>query len=289
MFDIFRSININCCLYLGKEITLLESTILALKNKHITDIPKEDNEKHSEKKDAEFDNSEKNTETEQKHPEGESRWRLELFEKKEETAHDQQEKKEPENTSVKDVQRLKLQRSLSQPAPLSQLTKIQKRRTFASLKSEATNYNENDSETLASDVYMYSLPWACCAMVFWKNVSLIPLLPLPLLIYLLKHIGFYLGIWQWLGGYLEFLIKCVSQWCQERIDALIPVPVRGLYRATLKINKVIKDNAKDSIDTVSSIVVILGLIIFVLCASVFFAIQVRLIILFKNIYTGCPR
>lgn len=60
----------------------------------------------------------------------------------------------------------------------------------------------------------------------------------------------------------------------ERYDALVPIPIRGLCRITVKANTALKNGIKDSIDTVASCVVIFGLIIFVVCGSIFIAIQV---------------
>lgn len=195
-------------------------------------------------------------------------WKLELFEKeKESEAKDKVSIPEPVK---RDVSKLKLQRSLSQPFSLTQLNL---RKNYNN-KSLPNNDSSNNDQSNASDLYIYSLPWACCAMILWKNISLLPLLPLPILIYMLKHLGFYLGIWQWVMIQLESVSKIVGDWCSERFDALVPVPIRGLYRGIVKFNGSAKENIKDSIDTVSSIVVILGLIVFVTCASVFFAIQV---------------
>lgn len=245
--------------------------MLALQNKAITEDNKvEVIDKEEEEKTINTTYEEKKTDEENVQPKENDPWRLELFELK----NDNQQK-ESESKPVKiprDVQNYKLQRSLSQPAPLSQLNK--QRKTCTLTPNIKPCYDTSNDGNLASDVYIYSLPWACCVMIFWKNISLLPLLPLPILIYIFKHIGFYLGVWQWLGSQILSVINCIGDWCNERYDAFVPAPARGLYRAVIKINGVIKDNVKDSIDTVSSIVVILGLIIFVTCASVFFAIQV---------------
>lgn len=103
---------------------------------------------------------------------------------------------------------------------------------------------------------------------------LLPLLPLPILFYCIKRAGVYFGLWAWLETSFATGMDVISQWCYERHDALVPVPIRGLYRVIHKVNSFIKTGIKDSIDTVSSCVVIFGLIIFVTCASVFIVFQV---------------
>lgn len=209
-------------------------------------------------------------------------WKLELFESTNDNLKEQQvEEFKPEKITATPIPKLKkLQRSLSQPAPFSQLSKLNKS-CLSSLKPQITScYNDEENSSFASEIYLYTLLWACVAMLFWKNITLLPLLPLPIIIYVLKHLGLYLGIWQWLGGYFDKLMELIKNWCNERYHAFVPIPARGLYRTIIRVNIAIKDNVKDSIDTVSSIVVILGLIVFVTCASIFFAIQVRLLFIY---------
>lgn len=132
-----------------------------------------------------------------------------------------------------------------------------------------------EEEKNGSTFYLYTLMWACAAMLFWKNVVLLPLLPLPILFYVVKHIGSYLRIWQYIYTKFDSMKQLVQNWLHERHDALVPIPIRGLYKIIHKVNTSIKNIVRDSIDTVSSCVVILGLIVFLFCASVFIIIQVK--------------
>lgn len=144
------------------------------------------------------------------------------------------------------------------------------------------SYSNNsliDTETYESTFYLYSVLWACVVMLFWKNVMLLPLLPVPILFYIIKHIGFYLGLWSYLYEKFHDVFKVLSAWCEQRHDALVPVPIRGLYRVVHKVNTTLKTGVKDSIDTVASCVVIFGLIVFLICASIFIALQVKKLIL----------
>nr|CAI5868777.1 unnamed protein product [Callosobruchus analis] len=70
------------------------------------------------------------------------------------------------------------------------------------------------------------------------------------------------------------IFHTVKAWCEERHDALVPVPIRGLYRVIHRTNTVLKMSINDSIDTVASCVVIFGLIVFLICASIFIALQI---------------
>ncbi|EFA06639.1 transmembrane protein 245 [Tribolium castaneum] len=167
-----------------------------------------------------------------------------------------------------------LKRSLSQPQ-----FSLKNRSSFTSLNRRLSSVKSStqsliDTEKYESTFYLYSVLWACIVMLFWKNIVLLPLLPLPILLYCLKHAGKYFGVWNWLYDKLKIAILAVSNWCCERHDALVPVPIRGLYRVVHKINIFLKTSIRESIDTVASCVVIFGLIIFVTCASVFIAIQI---------------
>lgn len=122
---------------------------------------------------------------------------------------------------------------------------------------------------------MYSLVWACGIMIFWKHMWLLPILPIPILIYVTKHFGVYLGLWQWLYNQWIYLREYMKSWFSERYDALVPLPIRGMCRFFFKIDDYIKENLKESIDAVASSVVIFGLIIFAVCASIFLVVQVR--------------
>lgn len=164
----------------------------------------------------------------------------------------------------------KIVRSLSQP----HVTTSQ-RFTIFNLREKKRPEVLQEAQN-ASDFYLYSLVWACVVMLFWKNLMLLPILPIPILIYFIKHIGLYLGIWGVLNGYYVVLKGHLVRWSSERIDAIAPVPIRGLYRILRTINASLKNSIKDSIDSVSSCVVIFALLVFVVCASIFFVFQVKL-------------
>lgn len=178
--------------------------------------------------------------------------------------------------SQRDASTLKFRRSYSQPY----VSGLRSRSGLFNFRKpnyiRSTSKSSKDSQSATSDFYLYSLLWGCGVMLFWKNSMMLPILIIPILIYTVKHLGVYLGLWNWLYGYFVKILEGISNWCIERYDALVPVPVRGLYKVVYKVNEHVRVNLKDSIDTVASCVVILGLLIFVLCASIFIAIQVSI-------------
>lgn len=173
------------------------------------------------------------------------------------------------NTSVPP----KVQRSVSQPHIPS--SNIQDTYFLPSAKRMNSFLQIDNLEQSSSDFYLYSVMWACIIMLFWKNLFLLPILPIPIIIYIVKRLGTYLSVWCWCSTYWEKLTNAIYEWCVTRQNALISPHVRGLYKLTRSINARWKQIVKESIDTVSSCVVIFGLIIFVVCASVFIVFQVR--------------
>lgn len=182
----------------------------------------------------------------------------------------------------------KIKRSLSQPS----VSSIHRTRYGILNWKQPTNSLRLDKLNESnSHFYLYSVLWACIAILFWKNVMLLPILPIPIIIYIVKHFGIYLGVWQWLYGYWKQFSSIFAIWFNDRYDALVPIHIRGLCKVTYNVNYKFKQAIKESIDTVSSCVVIFGLIIFVICASIFIAIQVstnsygtrRIRMLFKDI------
>lgn len=166
----------------------------------------------------------------------------------------------------------RIRRSFSQPANnLSVKAKIGlwKWRNKASKSLD----NQTSSEC-SSDFYIYSVIWACVVMLFWKHVWLLPILPIPILIASVKHLGNYFGVWSLVSLFTRSLYDKVNVWCCERYDGLVPVPVRGFYHTMIKVHMLAKVTVKESIDTVSSCIVIVGLLVFLTCASVFVFIQI---------------
>lgn len=207
------------------------------------------------------------TKTKEKDP-----WSLDLFEDVKTTTNDSILSNPQKPAVTKLIKEPKIVRSLSQPH-------VNTNQCFAlfNLRQRAEQKRPEvlENKQYPSDFYLYSLVWACVIMLFWKNLMLLPILPVSILIYFIKHVGSYLGIWNILQGYYIVLREHLVHWCSQRIDAIAPIPIRGLYRIMQTINTSLKNSIKDSIDTVSSCVVIFALLIFVICASIFFVFQVK--------------
>lgn len=134
---------------------------------------------------------------------------------------------------------------------------------------------EQKKPFITSQTYLYVLAWACSALIVWRYITFFSIIIPPLfVIYLVKRLGHYFGVWAIMKDNINTLYSSVNNWCTERLNALFPAPVIGVYKIFLMCNDSLVEAIKNLIDTAASVTVILGLIIFLCCTSVFLALQV---------------
>lgn len=275
MLDLFICV-IPITMLLGHSLTLLESVQL-LFNVSTTEVIKEVSSEKKEnmltKEDENFASFESSVQV--KHP---NPWSLDLFEdskksksnlllNKKQTDHIMSQKEDKKTEC-------KITRSISQP-------QIHTAQYSYQTKKPIESHTQNiwpetlEGEHNVSTFYLYTLIWACVTMLFWKNLVLLPILPILLLIYLIKHVSVYFGVWSLLFSYYVGLREQMYHWCSQRVDALVPLPVRGLCRISVSINDSLKNSVNNSIDSLASCIVIFGLLMFVMCTSIFFIFQVK--------------
>ncbi|XP_068081448.1 transmembrane protein 245 isoform X2 [Anabrus simplex] len=124
-----------------------------------------------------------------------------------------------------------------------------------------------------STKFLYMLLWLCGIMLLGTHIWMSIAVSFLLIIYMIRHAGHYIGLWQMMSGQLQNIRDIVFNWCEERRDALFPVPVTGLYKLMVEINLMILEIVKSSVDSAASIVVILGLIIFTTLTLIFLSVQ----------------
>ncbi|KOC59715.1 Transmembrane protein 245 [Habropoda laboriosa] len=113
---------------------------------------------------------------------------------------------------------------------------------------------ENDK--VDTDKYMYGALYACIAF------------------YIIKQLGNYFGLWKIIGRQCNIVMHGIKAWCIERHQALLPTNVRGLYKVGIIIDEKLTKVLKASVDSVVTIAVVLGLLVFTICTSIFITIQV---------------
>ncbi|XP_012272149.1 transmembrane protein 245 isoform X2 [Orussus abietinus] len=130
---------------------------------------------------------------------------------------------------------------------------------------------ENKSDT---DKYMYGALYACGGMILWKHRWIMHIMIIPIAYYFLKRIGSYFDFWNIIEGHFQAILDKIKLWCKDRHQALLPANIMGLYKLYVIIDEKITQGLKASINSVATITVILGLLVFTICASVFITIQV---------------
>ena len=131
-----------------------------------------------------------------------------------------------------------------------------------------------EDHTVDTDKYMYGAMYACIGMILWKHKWIIITLIIPIAYYYLKLLNSYFGIGKTILNQCNKITDLIDSWCEERHQALIPVNIRGLYKVSIIVDQKITQILKGSVDAVATTAVILGLIVFVICTSIFITIQV---------------
>lgn len=150
------------------------------------------------------------------------------------------------------------------------------------LKAEFQASMDIQDDKVDTDKYMYAALYACFGMLLWKHLWIIHILVIPVAYYIMKQLGGYFGFWNTIHRHCDAIIQTVKSWCLERHQALLPSNIRGLYKMLVIVDGKVRDALKGSIDAVATIAVILGLIVFTTCTSIFITIQVQ--IEFRNTY-----
>ncbi|KAF3427624.1 hypothetical protein E2986_08370 [Frieseomelitta varia] len=142
------------------------------------------------------------------------------------------------------------------------------------LKTELRMSIDIENDKVDTDKYMYGALYACIGMLLWKHRWMIYILIIPIAFYIIKQFGNYFGIWNMIGNQCNIIVQIIKTWCAERHQALLPVNVRGLYKIGIIIDEKLTKILKASVDSVVTVAVIFGLLIFTTCTSIFITIQV---------------
>ncbi|XP_046834698.1 transmembrane protein 245 isoform X1 [Vespa crabro] len=150
----------------------------------------------------------------------------------------------------------------------------QDRNFLKKLKTELRMSLDIEDDKVDTDKYMYGALYACIGMILWKHKWIIQILIIPIAYYFAKQLGSYFGLWKLICKQYSYIIGIVNAWCKERNQSLLPANVRGLYKVAIIVDEKLQKALKGSIDAVATTAVIVGLIVFTICTSIFITIQV---------------
>ncbi|XP_034834039.1 transmembrane protein 245 isoform X2 [Maniola hyperantus] len=184
---------------------------------------------------------------------------------------------EPIQSSPRKAKILFKTRTLSAlPLPSPKTKMPFENRLLASFKQMSLdeNYirnNFNDDETA---LYFKLLFFGCFCMLIWKYIWLLPVMLFFLVIHIIKILLNFFGVWLFFENQYNNLMSKIGGWWNDRKSALVPAEVRGIRKMMSIFNRSVIDVAYESIDTVSTCIVIIGLIFFVAVTTIFICIQI---------------
>lgn len=133
------------------------------------------------------------------------------------------------------------------------------------------NNFDNDEETA---LYFKLLFFGCLCMLVWKHIWLLPVTLFFLAIHVLKRLLNYFGVWLFFENQYNKIMAKVQNWWTTRQSALIPLHIRGVGKILSICSASSREIAYSAVDTVSSCIVIVGLILFLTVTIVFICIQI---------------
>uniref|UniRef100_T1IVB2 Transmembrane protein 245 n=1 Tax=Strigamia maritima TaxID=126957 RepID=T1IVB2_STRMM len=157
----------------------------------------------------------------------------------------------------------------------------------------STKSNETSSNGLNSNMYLWSVAWACILVQFYHHMWLLPLFAFPIWYFAIKHAGEYFGLWCWLQEQFIKAKTLVLKYFEERRDAIIPPSISGLFSLMSKgdekvrifqiLYNIISDSfsfqilsvVDNSLDTVVSLGIVILVLFCILVATIFFVIQIH--------------
>ncbi|GBP43202.1 Transmembrane protein 245 [Eumeta japonica] len=152
----------------------------------------------------------------------------------------------------------------------SQILASLKKRSF--IENYEKNNLENDEEETA--LYFKLLFFGCTCVLIWKHIWLLPMMLFFLGIHVVKRMLVFFGVSLFFKKQYGNVMNKFDSWWRDRQSAIVPAHVRGICKMLSVLNSNIRSAAYDSVDSVSSCIVITGLILFVICASIFICIQI---------------
>lgn len=243
----------------GHHVTFAEASQLALINDNLQESPSNDNLNSAEANEEKIEEELKNTE-----------YMVKRLDKR--SISLDSEESLPSNHKSRSMDNIEAPR-----------ISIRERYLLARLKYDWRMSLDVQDDKVDTDKYMYGAFYACIGMLLWKHRWIISFLVIPIAYYIIKQLGNYFGLWQKIYERCQALIGIIEIWCLQRQQALLPPNVKGLYKIVLIFDKKITERLKGSVDAVATTAVILGLLIFTTCTSIFITVQVKFLIHLSNI------
>ncbi|GFR24667.1 transmembrane protein 245 [Trichonephila clavata] len=161
--------------------------------------------------------------------------------------------------------------SMSQKVQVDSSTPEKKRPT--SLLQESMN-EEAKTEDKMSNFYIYGLLWMCFFVQLYRNMWLCYLLLIPCMYMGLKRAVVKFGVWNFVKEKCQNVFESCHGTFDQRKDALIPVPLRGLWKLLTVGDKKFLELLDGSIDTFTSMMAIFLVFFLAVIGTIFLCVQI---------------
>ncbi|KAG8180782.1 hypothetical protein JTE90_023749 [Oedothorax gibbosus] len=125
-----------------------------------------------------------------------------------------------------------------------------------------------------SNSYIYWLLWTCFFVQLYRHMWLCYLLLIPCMYMGIKHAVIRFGVWGFVKEKFWNLWESSRGTFEQRKDALIPAPVRGLWKLLTVGDKKSLELLDSSIDTFTSMMAIFAVFFFAVIGTIFLCVQI---------------
>ncbi|XP_067618011.1 transmembrane protein 245 isoform X3 [Eurosta solidaginis] len=132
---------------------------------------------------------------------------------------------------------------------------------------------DKDAQRL-SDLYFKFLLYACVATFLYRNVWMFILCAIPVSFHLLHTLSNVTGFTAFISNTLNEAYEIVKTWAIEHHSAVLPLCLPGVLELNYKINAIIRNALKSSVDLVTSILMIILMLLIIVFMGVFFCVNI---------------
>ncbi|XP_034662074.1 transmembrane protein 245 isoform X2 [Drosophila subobscura] len=118
------------------------------------------------------------------------------------------------------------------------------------------------------------LLYACLANVLYRNIWMVILAAVPVLLHLIYKFGAYTGITDFVCGKINELYLGLRSWAIEHHSAVLPLCLPGVLELNYRIHTIVRDSLKSSVESVTSILMIIAMLFCIIILSVFFCVNI---------------
>lgn len=133
--------------------------------------------------------------------------------------------------------------------------------------------DENEVPHL-SGIYFKCLFYACIATFLYRNVWMFILAAIPISLHLLYTLGNVTGVSAFISNKINEAYEKLKCWAIEHHSAVLPLCLPGVLELNYKINAIIRDSLKSSVDLVTSILMIILMLLIIVFLGVFFCVNI---------------